>query len=95
MVQTLRPPESQSLRAGSASILHGVRVTQTGLIPKDMPIEGPTKQSELIFGFEPNICSRQDSFLVQPTATQDELLIREMVPSESENVPFLDLSRVK
>ena len=62
-------PGFQSLRAGSARELDGVRVTRTGLIPENMPVEGSAKQSELFFGFERNIRSRGDSFLVQPAAT--------------------------
>ena len=71
MGQTPQPPESQSLRGGSTCGSRGVRETHTGLIPEDVPIEGPTKESELFFGFERNIRSRRDSFLVQPAATQE------------------------
>lgn len=53
----------------------------TGLIPEDMPIKGPTKQSELFLGFESKIRSRRDGLLVQPAATLELDLNTQIGPS--------------
>ena len=68
MGQTPQRPESRSLHEGSALEWDEVVVLHTSLIPECMPIKGPTKQSELFFGFESKIRSRRYSLLVQPAS---------------------------